>query len=549
MSSDESKTTLDDQLDKLVAKYTDEVEAGRTPRHDKYLSQVPNTARPGLERCLKMIDAGIASAPSAARPLTPGDRMGQYTLRREIGRGGMALVWLAEDPELARPVALKLLRPGLALEQIHVDRFKREALAIARLKHPNVVQIFSVGEAQGYHYIAMEYVEGPSLATVLGALPLDRNWSADELALASGIRDLAGAPNFEQAFCRLLAPIADALQAAHDLGLVHRDVKPSNILLHRDGRAVVADFGLAKGDSDPGLSMTGDTIGTPHYMSPEQAQVSEANVDHRTDIYSLGVTLYEALAGRRPFEGRTVLEVFEAIKTQAAAPMHSKTLRASRDSELVVHMAMARRPEDRYGKASDFAEDLRALGQGQPTRARAERPGLLARFTTTVLWLMSNQPYEYRSQRTFLGLPLVHITRGHSAYSRGPKIAKGWLAMGDIAIGGLAIGGFTAGLLCFGGVGFSLLFTFAGIALGLGIGFGGIAAAPIAIGGIAVGLFAFGGLAWAYTAIGGMSWGEYTYGGSPRGTYRIGDGFHDQEAVDHMRELAPWILRLVGIEE
>ncbi|MCZ6597530.1 MAG: serine/threonine-protein kinase, partial [Planctomycetota bacterium] len=244
--------SIDDLLDQLVAEYSDRVAAGDAPTKAEVLERVPAAARPGLERCLKMIDAGSAQAPGVMRPLAPGLQVDQFKLLRELGRGGMAIVWLAQDTELKRPVALKLLRPGLAFEERHVDRFRREALAIARLRHAHIVQIHGVGEAQGYHYLAMEFVEGPSLATVLAALPTDRSPTADDLARALGRPSLA-APGrtLEQAVQRL----------GHQHGLVHRDVKPSNILIHDDGRAVIADFGLAKGSDDPALSLTGDPIG------------------------------------------------------------------------------------------------------------------------------------------------------------------------------------------------------------------------------------------------------------------------------------------------
>src|SRR5262245_50148552 len=202
---------LDDRLDRLVGEYSDLVAAGRGPSKQAFLERVPAEARAGLERCLKMIDAGLASAPGAALPLAPGLALGRYRLVRELGRGGMALVWLAQDTGLARPVALKLLRPGLALERAHVDRFRREALAIARIRHANIVQIHDVGADRGFHFLAMEYVEGPSLARVLEALgPRSaRRWSAEELARAAGIPALAArGRTLEHALAALLRPLA-----------------------------------------------------------------------------------------------------------------------------------------------------------------------------------------------------------------------------------------------------------------------------------------------------------------------------------------------------
>ncbi|MEW6074368.1 MAG: serine/threonine-protein kinase [Planctomycetota bacterium] len=543
-----SAESLDDRLDRLVAEYCDRVQAGESPLRDAYLAEVPSEARPGLERCLKMIDAGIATVPSAARPLVPETKFGRYTLRREVGRGGMAQVWLARDEELERPVALKILRPGLALEAQHVDRFRREALAIARLRHPHIVQVYDVGEAHGYHYLAMELVEGPSLATVLGALPAKRRWSADELARAAGIPALSSRErSFEQALAALLAPVAAALHVAHEQGLIHRDVKPSNILLRPDGTAVVADFGLAKGQGDPALSLTGDTIGTPYYMSPEQAWLAEAKVDHRTDVYSLGVTLYEALGGARPFEGGTMLEVFEAIRTTIPPALRSRQSRVSKDAEALVQRAMARRPADRYASAAELAADLVALAERRPTEARRRRGGLLRRAWTAYLAARSGQPTEYRSPRTFAGLPLLHFYGGRRMPGQRPRVARGWIAAGDIAIGAFASGPVAVGLVAIGGISAGLLFAWGGLAAGLLLAFGGLAVGGLPIGGVAAGYLAFGGAAFGYAAIGGYACGVYALGGKAVGRYLVTNGHADPEAREWFANTVPFLLERMGM--
>jgi serine/threonine protein kinase len=523
-SSPEPEDDLDDRLDALVAEFSDELAANRAPKKQAFLDRVPASARAGLERCLKMIEAGMASAPSAAVPLAPGFVLGRYKLVRELGRGGMALVWLAQDAELQRAVALKILRPGLALESAHVDRFRREALAMARLKHPGIVQIHDVGSERGFHYLAMEYVEGPSLARVLEALgpARDRRWSAEELAHAAGIPALAArGRTLEQALSALLASVADALGVAHEHGVVHRDVKPSNILLRKDGAPVVVDFGLAKSDGDPALSITGDTIGTPYYMSPEQAWLAGVQVDHRTDIYSLGVCLYEALTGVRPFDGGSVLEVFEKIRSSLPPAAAAVETRVSRDAAAVLRKAMARAPEERYASARELQEDLNALAACVPTHARSAEGGLLRRALTGYRRYASGHSYEFRSHRTFLGLPLVHVINGPRTPGARKRVARGWFAScPDVAVGGIAFGSRAYGGFAFGGIACGIL-SWGGISLGLLFALGGIAVGSFAGGGISAGYFAMGGCAIGRGAVGGLAIGEYAMGGEARGKHVI----------------------------
>ncbi|MFT4542706.1 MAG: serine/threonine protein kinase [Planctomycetota bacterium] len=525
----DTRERLDDLLDRLVAEYSDGLAAGRRPIRADYLARVDPSARPGLERCLKMIEAGLAAMPAGLMPLIQDAQFGRYVLKREIGRGGMAIVWLAFDPELERPVALKILRPGLAIEVKHTDRFRREALAVAKLQHPNIVQIHDVGEECGYQYLAMEFVEGPSLATVLEAVDTQR-YSADELRRAAGAPALArGMLGFEQAMAHLLMQVADALSAAHDKGLVHRDIKPSNILLRSDGTAVVADFGLALSEGDPALSMTGDTLGTPYYMSPEQAQLSETKVDHRTDVYSLGVTLFEALSGARPFEGGSALEVFEAIKTHLPRSLQSYEKRVTKQAGAVVRMAMAHDPEQRYESAADFKEDLHALANGSPVRAWKKHGGILRRLWAELQWMSSGIPYEYKTSTTFLGLPLVHVYSGRRYPGQKWRVAKGWIAYGEVACGGICAGGASVGVISFGGISAGLLCSMGGISAALGVSAGGISMAGLAsTGGISLALWlAIGGIARGYAAIGGHARGTYAMGGNADGEYVISETRQD----------------------
>jgi hypothetical protein len=537
--------TLDDLLDRLVADYADALaRGGAGPDVDRaaVLARAPAAARPGLERCLKMIEASAArdeTAPAGA-PLVPGLALDRFLLVRELGRGGMAIVWLAQDEDLRRAVALKVLRPGLAFEPRHVDRFRREALAMARLAHPSIVGVHAVGAARGHHYIAMEYVEGPSLATVLAALPPVGRRTAEDLAraCASPAARAGAADSFEAGVARLLAPVAEALAAAHAQGLVHRDVKPSNVLLRADGTPVLCDFGLAKGGDDPALSLTGEPLGTPYYMSPEQAVFADApKVDHRTDVYSFGVMLYEALGGRRPFDGPDAIAVMHAIRSQLPPALPSLA-RVSRDADAVVRRAMQRDPTRRYATAADLQADLGALTDRRATSARLDEGGPLRRAWTQLRFATSGQLYEYRSARTVLGLPLVHVIGGMRQPGAPPRVARGWFAAGgERAVGVVAMSRIAFGVFAFGGIAAGG-FTWSGIGLGL-LACCGIGVGLTSFSGLAVGWLAVGGVALGQTAIGGVAVGTYALGGKTYGEHRVDGMRQDPEAEERFRELLP----------
>ena len=487
-------------LDGLVAEYSARLARGERAAQDLAL-RAPEEHRARLAKVFQMMEAGVVHAPSSAAPLRPGAQLDKFRIVRELGRGGMAVVYLATQLDLARPVALKVLRAGLSVDRRHVERFQREALAVARLQHPHIVQVHAVGEAQGWHYIAMEYVEGPTLAEVYEQLPPAGERTAEDLARLAGMpSDSVLGLSFERALCRLLAPVARALATTHELGLLHRDVKPSNILIRKGGHALIADFGLAKGDNDPGLSLTGEPVGTPFYMSPEQALLVEQEIDQRTDVYSLGVALYEGLAGRRPFEGRTALAVLDAVRREQAPELRSLAPRTSRDADAVVARAMAREREGRYPSALEFAADLSALADGAPTQARARRKGSHG----FLIRVGVHGQGEYRSEQSFLGMPLVHVCLGPRRPGAKRRVAKGWFAAGDVAIGLFAFGN-----LAFGG------FSFGGVACGL-FAFGGVAAGGLAIGGLAAGFAAIGGAALGYYAFGGLGLGAHVITGLER---------------------------------
>ena len=524
--------SLDDRLDALVAQYAERLSQGLSPDPEALLSQVPEGARGELARCLRLIEVGRGRGALAPVPIGPGTVFDGLRLERELGRGGMAVVYLATQLDLARPVAVKVLRPGLALDERHVERFRREALAIARLSHPHIVQIHGVGTGLGHPYLAMEYVEGPTLAEVYAKLPPAGERTALDLArLVGWPAERVLGRSFEAALAELLAPAARALATAHEVGLVHRDVKPSNILIRKNGGAVVADFGLAKGDGDLGLSLSGEPLGTPFYMSPEQATMVEARVDRRTDVYSFGVVLYEGIAGVRPFTGQTFVEVLDAVRHRETEPLRARDKRASANAQALVRRAMAREREGRYPSALELAVDLGALAEGRATQAHAQSGTGLRRMLAGVAAVNRGDVAEYKSDLVLLGLPLLCVRSSQRVPGKG-LTARGWIAIGPRAVGGLAFGGMAAGGVAFGGLSFGLF------------SIGGLCAGLLAWGGIAVGGLAVGGGAAGYVAIGGFAMGQHAFGGETFGAHAVGPERRDPEALAFFRANR-WIFHLL----
>ena len=288
------------------------------------------------------------SAPHAAEKrvdIDLTDRMlGEFRILRRLGRGGMAEVYLAEQTTLRRNVAIKVLHENRLKDPTYLARFQREAQSAAALSHPNIVQVLLVGEQEGIHYIAQEYVPGYNLRELL------KKKGPPEQTLA----------------VRIIRQAANALQAAHEAGIVHRDVKLENIMITRKGEVKVADFGLAQlmrddAADEPHLTRAGVTMGTPLYMSPEQ--ISGKEVDHRSDIYSLGVTCYHLLSGNPPFRGPTAMSI--AVQHLKNEPDPLEPIRSDLAPLLcrMVHKMMAKKPQDRYQTAQAILKDLKRLAE------------------------------------------------------------------------------------------------------------------------------------------------------------------------------------------
>lgn len=270
-----------------------------------------------------------------------GTTLGNYQIIQEIGRGGMAIVYKAFQPSLRRYVALKVLPEYYQADPEFVARFQREARAAAQLSHPNVVTIYDVGEQAGIHYIAMEYLEGGSLLDRLSRGPL-----GPEDAL------------------RIVEQVGSALDFAHSHGLIHRDIKPANILFSADSRPKVTDFGIARAGDAARLTQAGTMLGTPEYMSPEQAQ--GVPVDHRSDLYALGVILYEMLTGRVPFRADTPHAIVYALIYQAPPPPRQLRSDLSPAAEAVLLKALAKQPDQRFQTGAAMAAAFRSAVAVQP---------------------------------------------------------------------------------------------------------------------------------------------------------------------------------------
>jgi serine/threonine protein kinase len=439
----------DPRVTSALEEYLGAFEAGHPLSRNEFLAQHAEIAD-ALDQCLsglEIIQAAAVQLGASEQARTSGtaenvyanDQLGDFRILREVGRGGMGVVYEAEQISLGRRVALKVLPLSAAIDPRRRQRFQIEAQAAAQLHHAHIVPVFGVGCDHGIHYYAMHFVAGRSLAVILDELRAssETNVGPDELSTlpapkqadqasppangtspdmrapaagsGGGARTQSArlgahptanegrpaAPNdaclaptaagpmhrdraFLQNVARLGAEAADALDHAHGLGILHRDIKPANLLVDPQGSLWITDFGLARLPSDLSLTRTGDVIGTLRYMSPEQALARRGVVDQRTDVYSLGVTLYELLTLRPAFDGRDHQELLRHIALDEPIAPRRLNPAVPRDLETIVLKAMAKEPSSRYGTAQELAADLRRFMDDQPILAR--RPGVLERM-------------------------------------------------------------------------------------------------------------------------------------------------------------------------
>ncbi|MBI3876120.1 MAG: protein kinase [Verrucomicrobia bacterium] len=404
--------------------------------------------------------ASDSTAPSVAEvaKLFP-----QLEIIELLGAGGMGAVYKARQPQLDRIVALKIMRAEISRNPAFAERFAREARALAKLNHPNIVSLYDFGQTGEHCYFIMEFMDGANLRSVMRAGKMSP-------------REALG----------IVPKVCEALQFAHDEGLVHRDIKPENILLDTRGRVKIADFGLAKlvgrDVADFTLTATGMTLGTPRYMAPEQFEKPQ-EVDHRADIYSLGVVLYEMLTGELPM-GRF--------------PLPSQRVQMDVRIDEVVLRTLEKDVNLRYQAASEMRTDVESIS------------GVIEKLPPTMRHAFG---FDYKSKTELFGLPLVNICSGTDPTTGRVRIAKGIIAIGDKAKGVIALGGVATGVFAFGGVAIGV-FAFGGSALGV-FSFGGLALALVfAIGGLAAAPYVFAGIGIGYVAVGGMMFGVHTAGGN-----------------------------------
>jgi serine/threonine protein kinase len=404
----QANASVEALVGQVADEFTQRLNRGEQPSVEEYAEKHPEIADVlrevlpalGLLRWPDMEAALADGDPNLAAPL------GDFRLVREIGRGGMGVVYEARQLSLNRPVAVKVLPFAAALDPRRLQRFKKEALAAASLHHEHIVPVYFVGCERGVHFYAMQFIEGRSLAAIIAELRRVASQEPADLqrtvpyAFPVGAPPGGGAdtspqgalategstrsPEYFYSVARLGLEAAKGLEHAHQEVVWHRDIKPANLLVDSRGSLWIADFGLAQMRSDTQLTLSGELVGTIRYMSPEQALANRVPVDQRTDVYSLGATLYELLTLEPVFGGNDRQELLRQIAFDDPRPPRRLNGHVPRDLEIIVLKALAKAPAHRYGSAKELAEDLHRFLNDQPIKAR---PEALPRW----LWRKSRQ--------------------------------------------------------------------------------------------------------------------------------------------------------------
>ena len=340
-------------LETVMAEYLEQLESGSTPDPAAYLEAYPQHVDE-LSTFFRN-HHWLGTSPTPDTPSLLGASIGPYQIEREIARGGMGVVYQARQEGLDRSVALKLISGGVLAGKEERSRFRMEAEAAARLDHPGIISIYDIGSWRGYEYFSMAFIDGPTLQQHVDA------------------RDL----NYDR-IANLLKQIAQAVHYAHRAGVIHRDLKPDNVLINSDGNPLIADFGLAKTHRAGSIvTQTGQVLGTPHYMSPEQAS-GHRDTGASSDIYSLGAMMYALLTGQPPHQGTTAAQILRSLAEDDPPLPKQICKEIPTDLENICLRAMRPEPEARYSTAEDMALDLERYLSGEPTQAGSS--GLLDRM-------------------------------------------------------------------------------------------------------------------------------------------------------------------------
>ncbi len=407
-------TTADDpRLIRAVQDYLGDLEKGARPDRRALAARFPDLAD-AMAPYLDAVDMVHAAAPllqqsGADRPVMdayPTEPLGDFRIVREVGRGGMGIVYEAVQLSLGRRVALKVLPFAAALDAKQLQRFKNEAQAAANLHHPNIVPVYFVGTERGVHFYAMQLIDGQNLAVLIDEMrrreaaerpgteaaqpgaestgnyssPLPRFGGEGRGTVAPSTRPALAAQlstqrsertaDFFRTAARLAAQAAEGLDFAHGVGIVHRDIKPANLLVDDAGNIWITDFGLAQVHAAAGLTQSGTLVGTLRYMSPEQAAGQRVLIDHRTDVYALGATLYELLTLRPIFDGADAQALLHKVMHEEPQAPRSVDRSIPAELETIVLKAVAKAPAERYATARDLAEDLQRFLRDEPIKAR-----------------------------------------------------------------------------------------------------------------------------------------------------------------------------------
>ena len=372
-----------ERLDALAAEFVERLRSGERPEIEEYTARHPelsDSIRYLFPTLLVMEQPATPHGTSHSETRVR-ERLGEFHVLREIGRGGMGVVYEAEQQSLARRVAIKVLGAGLLSSDVQVERFRREAKSAARLHHTNIVPVFGFGESHGFHYYAMQYIRGHSLRELLSAIEASdgsESHSERDTPVVSGsahethlVRAATGDGGASMTYYRAVAGIgrqvAHALHYAHGQGVLHRDIKPANILLDEAATAWISDFGLAKAVDSEELTATGHVPGTLGYVAPERFEGAE---DQRSDVYSLGVTLYELIARRPAFSRVDGAVLVRDVVTKELTPLRRLDRRLPDDLATIVQKAISRSPRDRYSSAKELADDLDRFLRREPIAAR-----------------------------------------------------------------------------------------------------------------------------------------------------------------------------------